>query len=51
MGKKIGRRAKRPDENETELYDTVTKIETEILAKIQKLKRLPKLSFCEHIKI
>lgn len=34
---------------DTELYDKITKIENEVIQKIQKIKNIPKINLCPHL--
>lgn len=38
MGRKLLKKGRSPDQFQTELYDTITKIEADVLQKMQKLK-------------
>lgn len=42
------RKGEAPRKTHTELYDRITKIETEVLERIQKLKNIPKSTLCPH---
>lgn len=48
MGRKVLRKGEAPHKSHTELYDKVTKLETEVLDRIQKLKMIPKSAVCQH---
>ena len=46
MGRKLLKKGRSPDQFQTELYDTITKIEAEVLQKIQKIKGNTKSYVC-----
>lgn len=48
MGRKLLKKGETPDLFHTELYDKITKIESEVLERIQKLKAKSKFAVCEH---
>jgi len=51
MGRKLLKKGETPDQFQTELYDKITKIEAEVLERIQKLKGNTKSYLCEHFTI
>lgn len=51
MTSRILKKGETPEEFHTQLYDRITKIEVEILEKIQKLKTNKKTFQCEHLDV
>ena len=50
MGRKVLRRGETPQAEHTELYDRITKLEAEVLERIQELKaKTPKPYLCTHL--
>lgn len=50
MGRKVLKRGETPKAEHTALYDRITKIEAEVLERIQELKtRAPKAYQCSHL--
>ena len=48
MARRLLKKGETPDQYQTELYDKITKIEVEILERVQKLKGNNKSCICEH---
>lgn len=46
MGRKLLKKGETPDQFQTELYDKITKIEAQVLERIQKLKTNSKSFVC-----
>jgi hypothetical protein len=51
MGRRLLRKGQIPDQFQTELYDKITKIEAQVLERIQKLKTNSKSFLCEHMNV
>ncbi len=48
MGRKLLKKGETPDQYQTELYDRITKLEAQVLERIQKLKSGSRSFICEH---
>jgi hypothetical protein len=48
MTKRLVKKGESPDQYQTELYDKITRIEADILERVQKLKGNNKSYICEH---